>query len=138
MSERIVQHIHNLRPMFDAIATYTLGKPLFWSGIALALLLNLPRAVRRERFLLTTIVVQIGFYLAAYVVTPHDVTWHVRWSWERIVNQVSLGLAFLSLTLVMPELRGLSGGRPALGSPRGEPGQPPEATALHLKQPSPI
>jgi hypothetical protein len=136
MSERIVQHLHNLRPMFEAIATYTLGKPLFWTGIALALLLNLPRAVRRERFLLTTIVVQIGFYLAAYVATPHDVTWHIRWSWERIVNQVSLALAFLAIVLVMPELPRFHGGPPALGRPREEPGQPPaaapEATAAPL------
>jgi hypothetical protein len=122
MSERIVQHLHNLGPMFAAIGKYTLGKPFFWSGIALAILLNLPRAVRSERFLLTAIVVQIGFYLAAYVVTPHDVTWHVRWSWERIVNQVTLSLAFLAIALVMPELRSFSGRASALGRPRGEPG----------------
>jgi hypothetical protein len=111
MSARIVEHIHNLGPMFAAIGRYTVGKPLFWSGLALAILLNLPRAARRERFLLTAIVVQVGFYLAAYVVTPHDVTWHVRWSWERIVNQVTLALGFLAIVLLIPELRrsGVSG-----------------------------
>lgn len=124
MSERIVQHIHNLGPMFAAIGKYTLGKPFFWSGIALAILLNLPRAVRSERFLLTAIVVQVGFFLAAYLVTPHDVTWHVRWSWERIVNQVTLSLAFLAIALVMPELRSLSGGAPVLGRGRGEASAP--------------
>ena len=134
MSERIVQHIHNLAPMFAAIGKYTLGKPLFWIGIALAILLNLPRAVRRERFLLTVIVVQVAFYLAAYVVTPHDVTWHVRWSWERIVNQVTLSLGFLAIVLVIPELRrGFRGKHPALGHSLGTPGLPPipaaEATA---------
>jgi hypothetical protein len=97
---RISEHLANLQPMLTALATYTLGRRFFWIGVALAIALALRRAVTRERFLLVTIVVQVAFFLAAYIVTPHDVTWHVRWSWERIVNQITLPLGFMAIALL--------------------------------------
>jgi hypothetical protein len=97
---RITDHLANLQPMFTALATYTLGRRFFWIGVAVAIAIALRRAVTRERFLLVTLVVQVAFFLAAYIVTPHDVTWHVRWSWERIVNQITLPLGFAAIALL--------------------------------------
>jgi hypothetical protein len=99
---RIVAHLHDLGPMFAAMARYSLGRPVLWSGIALALVAGAPRLFRRERFLAAAIVVQIAFFLAAYVVTPHDVTWHVRWSWERLVTQLGAAIVFLAMACVLP------------------------------------
>lgn len=104
--DRVTAHLTNLQPMIAALATYTTGKRFLWLGMALALILTLRRAVTRERFLLVTVLVQVGFFLAAYIITPHDVTWHVRWSWERIVNQITLPLGFLSIALLLPLLEG--------------------------------
>ena len=102
VAARVTAHLHNLGPMFAAMARYSLGRPLLWSGIAVALLVAAPRIVRRERFLATAILVQIAFFVAAYIVTPHDVTWHVRWSWERLVTQLGAAIVFLAMVGVMP------------------------------------
>jgi hypothetical protein len=107
--DRVTGHLANLKPMLIALATYTTGKPLFWIGIGLALVLAFRAAITRERFLLVTLLVQTGFFLAAYIVTPHDVTWHVRWSWERIVSQITLPLAFVAIALLVPLIEGRRG-----------------------------
>lgn len=99
---RAAARLAHPQPILAALATYTTGKPFFWLGMALALVLTFRRAVTRERFLLATLLVQVGFFLAAYVITPHDVTWHVRWSWERIISQITLPLAFAAIALLVP------------------------------------
>lgn len=107
--DRVTGHLANLKPMFSALATYTTGKPFFWIGVGLALLVSLRAAVTRERFLLVALLVQTCFFLAAYIVTPHDVTWHIRWSWERIVSQITLPLGFAAIALLMPLIDGRRG-----------------------------
>ena len=117
--DRVTSHLANLQPMFSALATYTTGKPFFWIGAGLALVLAFRAAITRERFLLVTLLVQTAFFLAAYIVTPHDVTWHVRWSWERIVSQITLPLGFVAMALLMPLIEGRRGrleGRTVHGS----------------------
>jgi hypothetical protein len=104
--ERVTSHLANLQPMMSALATYTTGKRFLWLGIALALILTFRSAITRERFLVVTLLVQVLFFLGAYIVTPHDVTWHVHWSWERIVNQITLPLAFAAVSLLVPLLDG--------------------------------
>ena len=104
ISARVAAHLHDLGPMFAAMARYSLGRPLLWSGIAIALIVAAPRIVRRERFLAAAIAVQIAFFVAAYIVTPHDVTWHVRWSWERLVTQLGAAIVFLAMTGVLPAI----------------------------------
>ena len=107
--DRVTGHLANLQPMLSALATYTRGKPFFWIGIGLALVLAFRAAITRERFLLVALLVQTCFFLAAYIVTPHDVTWHVRWSWERIVTQITLPLGFVAIALLLPLIEGRRG-----------------------------
>jgi len=99
MLPRVIEHLSNPGPMLRAMFIYSLGKPLFWSGILLALLIGV-RQLRRERFLALAIVIQLAFFIAAYLVTPHDVTWHVRWSWERIVTQLAAAMGFLAVAVL--------------------------------------
>jgi len=103
MQQRVAQHLANLGPMFAAMAKYSLGKPLFWGGIVVALIAG-ARALPRERFLAAAILVQLAFFIAAYLVTPHDVTWHVRWSWERIVTQLAAPIVYLAIAVTAPAL----------------------------------
>jgi hypothetical protein len=104
--DRITNHLANLQPMIAALATYTTGKRFLWFGVVIALVLTFRRAVTRERFLLVALLAQVLFFLGAYIVTPHDVTWHIHWSWERIVNQITLPLAFVALSLLVPVIEG--------------------------------
>ena len=54
--------------------------------------------------LAAAIALQLLFFVAAYVITPHDVEWHVRWSWERIVDQLAAPATFLALVVVTRRL----------------------------------
>jgi len=102
LGERAVQHLTNLGPMFDAMLRYPAGRPILWLAIASALIIGARQVAGRERFLASAIAMQLLFFVAAYAITPHDVEWHVRWSWERIVDQLAAAATFLALVLVIP------------------------------------
>jgi hypothetical protein len=57
--------------------------------------------LERERFLLTTVAVQFACYVAAYLATPHDVDWHVRWSWDRLISHLAPPLAYAVLAALL-------------------------------------
>lgn len=94
---RIAAHIADPEPFFRAITQHNAGKPLLWAGIALAAAVVFGRLVAAERFVLLTIFFQCCSYLVAYASTPHDMQWHVRWSWERLVSHVALALTYVLL-----------------------------------------
>jgi hypothetical protein len=108
---RFVHHLqsdylsgYQLRDFFTTLTTLAhnpVGKPLFWIGAIVALLAG-ARSLGRERFLVVTIGAQLLFFVAAYLVTPHDVAWHVRWSWERITAQITPLIGFLALVAIAP------------------------------------
>lgn len=98
---RVVEHLANLRPMFEAMLRYPVGRPLLWLAIAAAIVIGAREVGGRERFLAAAIALQLLFFVAAYVITPHDVEWHVRWSWERIVDQLAAAATFLALVIVL-------------------------------------
>lgn len=126
MGSRAWEHLSNLRPMIEAMQRYPLGRPLFWTGIVAALLLGARRIALRERFLASAIIVQLLFFLAAYLITPHDVAWHVRWSWERILQQLTILIVFLALTGLLPSMEAtvvrVRSGEGRSGSQAGEGG----------------
>jgi hypothetical protein len=97
-------HVGDVAQTLAALAQQAVGKPVFWFGVVLALVIA-PRGILRERFLAIAIVLQLLFFVAAYVVTPHDVVWHVRWSWERIVGQVTPLIVFVAIVLIAPFLQ---------------------------------
>ena len=71
----------------------TLDKPLCWAAILLAL----PLAARRERFLLGVAATQLAFFLAAYAVTPNDLGWHIATSWDRLSRQLIVPASYAAL-----------------------------------------
>jgi hypothetical protein len=87
----------DLGEMFRLLWTYTAIRPLLWLGLGLGVLITLPDLFRKERFILITFVLQLGFYIAAYLVTPHQLDWHVRWSWPRLMTHL---LPLLTLALL--------------------------------------
>ena len=113
VAARAAAHLHDLGPMLAAMLQYSFGRPVLWAGVVAALILGAPRIARRERFLAVAIVVQLAFFIAAYVVTPHDLTWHVHWSWERLVVQLGATIVFLAMVCVLPVVEETIRPRPA-------------------------
>jgi hypothetical protein len=104
--ERVVSHLREPALFLESMSRYPLGKPLFWTGVAIAVVLLLGRLVRRDRFLLTVLVVQFGFFMAAYLASPHSIDWHFRYSWERVLSQLTLMLAFVVVSNLIAAIRG--------------------------------
>ena len=98
VSARIWSQLQDPGRLLDLINRYPVGKPVFWIGISIGMLLILRYALRFERFLLITLLIQYAFFLLAYLATPHDLEWHFRWSWERVINQQTLLLEFLVIS----------------------------------------
>jgi hypothetical protein len=84
--------------------------PLFWICAALAIAVAGPRRLMRERFLLVAVGLQLAFFLAAYLVTPHDVVWHIASSWPRLLGQLVVPIAFVALSFATEPLGRLSRG----------------------------
>ena len=61
--------------------------------------------VREERFLALAILAQLLFFIGAYLVTPNDVVWHVRNSWERLARQLLPAIALLALLVTVIRFR---------------------------------
>lgn len=98
--QRTLMHLRDPLPMLRTMEQYPAGRLLFWVGVGSALLIGARRVVREERFLATALLVQFAAFIAAYVITPHDVSWHVRWSWERVVMQLAAPLGFLAVVVL--------------------------------------
>ncbi len=81
----------------------TLGHALVdgWSWLVLiAALVIVPRAVKRERFIVIVTAVQLAFFVATYFVTPHDTTWHIMTSWQRLTRQVQIPITVVCVLLL--------------------------------------
>ena len=102
--------------MLQAMAAYSPGRVIFWIGLVVALAIGWRRVVGEERFLASVIALQLIAFIVAYVITPHDVSWHVRWSWERIVTQLAAVTGFLAVVVLFGD-RPSSASGPATFSP---------------------
>jgi len=98
---------------WKALATYW-WQPFLWLSIAATLLFCRREIARRDRFLITTVAIQMAFYLFSYATGPHDLRWQISTSWPRLLSHLLLPLLFLALTCLG---RALSGENP-LGEPR--------------------
>ena len=38
---------------------------------------------------------QLLFYVATYLATPHDARWHIATSWPRLTEQIAVPIAFV-------------------------------------------
>jgi hypothetical protein len=77
----------------------------FWVAL-LAGLMIVPHAARvRERFVLLVTAVQMAFYVGSYLVTPHDIRWHVKTSWPRLTEQLAVPITFVVFLLLADLVR---------------------------------
>lgn len=114
-------------PILLGMVQYPPERPLLWVALAAAFVLFIG-PVRRERFVLLACLLQVLSYLYVYLVTPHDVRWHISYSWTRLLDQVAVPLAFVALTITGRRLRvcGWSGGLSAPPGSRQSPPRRPE------------
>jgi hypothetical protein len=102
--ERITD-VDSWRPVADFLVPY---QERIWIAAVIAVVAAGTQFIQRERFLLTTLVVQILFGLTAYVITPFDLKWHVATSWQRVTAQLIVLVAYLGLIAGVDALTGRS------------------------------
>jgi hypothetical protein len=98
---RVLTHLHDPRPLLEAFGRYGVGKPLYWIALAAGIAIVVRPLLTRERFVLFAIAIQFAFYIGAYLATPHDVDWHVRWSWERLISHLTPVLTYVVLVRLL-------------------------------------
>jgi hypothetical protein len=109
VAERATQQLQNLPALTSALADNLPDEPLFWIAVAAAILLFARRELRIERFVVAAVVIQVLFYIAAYVVTPNELRWHVASSWVRLLEQVAVPAGFVAVTILGRVLEGADG-----------------------------
>lgn len=87
---------------------YPLGRPWFWTGMLLLASVTARELWKRERFVLSVILLQACALFSAYLITPHDLDWHFRWSWERVMNQLTPLLLFAVVATALLRSRSVS------------------------------
>jgi len=95
---RIAERLANPAPLVQALQQASLGKHLLWIGLLLGIVIAARVLWVRERFVLIALALQLVFYVVAYLATPHDIAWHVRWSWDRLVWHLVPALTAVVLT----------------------------------------
>ncbi|HEX3579893.1 MAG TPA: hypothetical protein VHY33_15125 [Thermoanaerobaculia bacterium] len=94
---RMIEHARDPAGFVAALASFHLGKPLYWIGLAAGMAITFRTIITRERFVLIALLVQFVSYLGAYLATPFGVLWHVTWSWERLVAHLTPALTYVVL-----------------------------------------
>ncbi len=77
----------------------------FWDALLLGIVAAPFVVWRRERFVLLASLFQLGFYIGAYFVTPHDPAWHIRTSWPRLTAQIAAPLTYTVMIALANTLR---------------------------------
>ena len=94
---RVLGHVRNPAPLWNALTQNLPDRPVLWIFVLLALVFLGRRTARKEIFVLATALLQIVFYLVVYISSPHDLVWHFRTSWARLLTQQLFPLAFLAV-----------------------------------------
>ena len=87
VAERFVANTQQWHEIVQLIAQHAAGKPILWLGVILSLACAARRWIARERLLLIVAALQMLSYIAAYLITPFGLVWHIRWSWDRIADR---------------------------------------------------
>ncbi len=78
--------------MFVARRLY---EPWFWAAVLAGLVIVPAAARRREAFVLLVTLIQLAFYVASYLATPHNLRWHVATSWSRLTDQIAIPITYV-------------------------------------------
>jgi hypothetical protein len=105
VSDRALHGVAHLRQVATTLAANPPDLRLFWIGVALSVIFFWRSAVKKERFLLVVVLLQLAFYVGSYLVTPHDVAWHIENSWVRILTQIGALSGSLAMLVITYELQ---------------------------------
>lgn len=101
---RVSENLQNAVRSIGSAAFAGVGMRYIWIGIAIALLLEPRRTIRMESLILLAMLFQVVFFFAAFAATPFDVAWHIKWSAERLMYQLTLPLTIVALFLIVPRI----------------------------------
>lgn len=96
--ERVTQRMSSPFAVLTALDELLADRWL-WIAI-LATLMIVPRAISRERFIVTTTAVQLAIYVAVYFATPNETAMHIATSWDRLTRQVQLPITVVCVLLL--------------------------------------
>jgi hypothetical protein len=114
MLARVMNRLANPREVVEAFAASPPDQPWFWLAVFVTIAVFVRQAFRRELFLLTAIVLQLGLMVAQALTTLWDLAPHVSLTMNRLPHQLAPAAGFLAVLLAM---RGLSDLSPSAGSP---------------------
>ncbi|HET8775652.1 MAG TPA: hypothetical protein VFP80_17765 [Thermoanaerobaculia bacterium] len=98
LPERVAANFARRAEFLDALMHERPVQPELWIALLVALVIFAPH-LRRERFVLIAVALQLVFYIAAFAATPRELRWHVETAATRLLEQVALPLAFALLSL---------------------------------------
>lgn len=87
--ERLTSRLAQAGPLLRELGAWV-EKPALWIVLAIVAAFFW----RRAPMLFAIAALQIIFCIAAYFVTPYDVTWHITTSWERVSRQLAALAAY--------------------------------------------
>ncbi|HYM61822.1 MAG TPA: hypothetical protein VEZ11_13125 [Thermoanaerobaculia bacterium] len=77
-----------------------------WIACLAGLFIAGGRELRRERFVLVAMAVQLVFFLLSYLATPNDVGWHIATSWSRLMSQLAIPITVVVSLMLARNIRG--------------------------------
>lgn len=102
--ERTLMRLGQLPDVARVFAASPPDQPWMWLAVFLTLIVFIPEAVRRERFLALAVTLQFGLMLAQALATPWDFGAHVSLTMNRLPHQIAPAAAFLAAMLLMKAL----------------------------------
>lgn len=102
--QRLAMRLHELPQLATAMAR-SLSNRIMWALLVASLFVIPGRVLRRELFVFIALAIQLAFFTAAYLVTPHDAAWHVASSFGRISTQLGLPFVYVA-TVALSDLIG--------------------------------
>jgi len=94
-------HAHQILAFLGA----RLYEPWFWVAILAGVLIAPAASRRHEAFVFLVTAIQLLFYVAAYLSTPHNVRWHILTSWSRLTGQIAVPITFAVFLMLANLLR---------------------------------
>ncbi|MBW3670482.1 MAG: hypothetical protein KY432_02285 [Acidobacteria bacterium] len=92
---RVFYRIVHPGELIKVITGTGVGRDLVWIAVLLGIVMIGRRLLQEELFTVSVIAAQFVAYLLAYMASPHDLEWHVTWSWERLVSHISPLIVFI-------------------------------------------
>ena len=119
MLGRVVERLADPAAVVDAFVKAPPDQPWFWLAAIVAVLVFFRDAIRRERFLLIAVALQLGLFFAQALATTWDFASHVSLTLNRLPHQMAPAMGFLAVSLLVAQRNGrIDGG----GAPGGDGG----------------